>query len=194
MTLRVRLAVPSSQAWLDMVLNHFDLFLQDHANCERKASSMVLSFVAKYPNRTEIIPQLIEVSLEELEHFQEVYQLMEQRGIQLAPSMEKDVYAGRLFKYCKTGRDAHFLDRLVVAAVIESRGAERFRLIAEGLEDRDLGEFYRKFWTAEAKHGYVFLKMASHYFSTEEIQERVAFFVEKEAEVIQSLPIRAMLH
>ena len=194
MRIRVNLAVPSSQAWLDTVLNHFDHFLQDHANCERKASSMVLSFVAKYPDRTQMIPKLIDISLEELTHFQQVYQLMEKRGIQLPSSMEKDLYAKQLFQHCKTGRDAHLLDRMVIMSVIETRGAERFKMIADGLTDPELQSFYQQFWISEAKHGHIFTRLASYYFTHEQIEERVKFFVDKEAQIIESLPIRAMLH
>ena len=80
MKLNLDLAVPSRQEWLDAVMNDFDSFLQDHADCERKASAMAMSFVAKYPDRTEIIPELIETGIEELEHFKQVYDLMEERG------------------------------------------------------------------------------------------------------------------
>src|SRR5207249_11705107 len=65
-------------------------FLQDHADCERKASAMAMSFVAKYPDRVEIIPELIETGVEELEHFQQVYARMEKRGIPLAKEMTED--------------------------------------------------------------------------------------------------------
>lgn len=192
--IKVNLAVASSQIWLNTVLENFDHFLQDHANCERKASSMVLSFVAKYPDRTQMIPKLIEISLEELTHFQQVYQLMEKRGVQLPASMEKDLYAKQLFQYCHTGRDAHLLDRLVIMSVIETRGAERFKMIADGLKDSELQSFYQQFWVSEAKHGHIFIRLARYYFSDEQIQDRVNFFVDKEAAVIQGLPIRAMLH
>ena len=80
MKLNLDIAVPSKQEWIDAVMNDFDQFLIDHADCERKASAMAMSFVAKYPNRTEIIPELIATAIEELEHFQQVYQLMEKRG------------------------------------------------------------------------------------------------------------------
>ena len=108
MKLSMDLVTPSSPEWLDMVLTHFDQFLQDHANCERKASSMVMSFVAKYPDRVEIIPTLIELGVEELTHFQEVYALMERRGVRLPDRMMKDEYATKLMKLCRTGRDEHF--------------------------------------------------------------------------------------
>ena len=150
---------------------------------------MAMSFVAKYPNRVEIIPELIEIGIEELEHFQEVYQLMEKRGVQLPDRMGQDPYVTALVSHCRTGRDERFLDRLVIASIVETRGAERFKLIAEGLEDRELGDFYKHFWTSEAKHGHVFVKMARHYFDWDEIQKRLVFFAEKEGEILQSLPI-----
>ena len=48
-------------------MSNFAAFLQDHADCERKASAMAMSFVAKYPDRSEIIPELIATGIEELE-------------------------------------------------------------------------------------------------------------------------------
>ena len=64
MKFRIDLTVDSKKEWVEAVLNDFDAFLQDHADCERKASGMALSLVAKYPNRTEIIPELIDTSVE----------------------------------------------------------------------------------------------------------------------------------
>ena len=87
MKLNLDLAVDSKQEWLDAVMSDFNAFLQDHADCERKASSMAMSFVAKYPDRLAILPELIETGIEELEHFQDVYKLMQARGVQLRPSM-----------------------------------------------------------------------------------------------------------
>ena len=49
-----------------------------------------MSLVAKYPNRTEIIPELIAIAVEELEHFQQVYQVMEKRGLQLSLTIPED--------------------------------------------------------------------------------------------------------
>jgi len=59
----LRLKVASSQEWVQTVLNDFDTFLKDHADCERKASSMAMSFVAKYPDRTEISQSLFTPAL-----------------------------------------------------------------------------------------------------------------------------------
>lgn len=71
----IDLTFQTPESWIKKVLSDFDSFLQDHADCERKASAMAMSFIAKCPDKTEIIPELIETALEELAHFQQVYQL-----------------------------------------------------------------------------------------------------------------------
>ena len=62
MKLSIHLACESSPAWVETVMNDFDSFLQDHANNVRKALAMAISFVAKYPDRLEIIPELIDTA------------------------------------------------------------------------------------------------------------------------------------
>ena len=194
MKLNLDIKIPSKQEWIDAVMADFDSFLQDHADCERKASSMAMSLVAKYPNRKEILPELIETGIEELEHFQQVYEIMEKRGISLNHSIGGDPYVQALVKKCHSGRDERFLDRLLVASVVETRGAERFRLVSEALEDPELKRFYKVLWASEAKHGHIFVKMALHYFEEKEVYDRLEYWVDLESEVIESLEIRAALH
>lgn len=175
-------------------MNDFPAFLQDHADCERKASAMAMSFVAKFPDRTKIIPELIEIGIEELEHFQQVYELMEKRGIKLPASMGKDPYVSELVKLCHSGRLERFLDRLLIASVVETRGAERFRLVSEAQKDPEMHRFYKILWASEAKHGHVFVKMALNYFPEKQVYDRLAWWVEQEGKVIDGLEIRAALH
>ena len=194
MKLSVGLLVNSPTQWVDAVMNDFNTFLQDHANCERKASAMAMSFVAKYPNRVEIIPELIETALEEMEHFRDVYAIMEKRGVMLPHEISQDQYVKQLLDYCRSGREERFLDRLLLASVIECRGAERFQLVAGALEDEVLKKFYKRLWTSEAKHGNIFVKMALNYFNQDEIYVRLNELNEIEADVLNSLPIKAALH
>lgn len=194
MKLNLDLATNSKKEWLDAVLSDFDSFLQDHADCERKASAMAMSFVAKYPDRKEIIPELIETGIEELEHFQQVYQLIEERGISLNHSIGEDPYVKALIKKCHSGREERFLDRLLIASVVETRGAERFRLVAENIEDAKLQKFYKTLWVSEAKHGHIFVKMALNYFDKDQVYSRLEWWVTQEAEVLDSLEIRSALH
>lgn len=184
----------SPEAWIQCVLLNFDQFLQDHADCERKASAMALSFIAKYPDRKEIIPELIETALEELEHFQMVYALMERRNVQLPSGMGEDPYIKELLLHCHHGVRERFLDRLLIASVAETRGAERFRLVSESLEDDELKKFYKMLWTSEAKHGHIYVKMALHYFPEDQIYKRLDRWTDIEAEVVRNLEIRPALH
>nr|MBS0036650.1 tRNA-(ms[2]io[6]A)-hydroxylase [Saprospiraceae bacterium] len=194
MKLNLDIIVPSKKEWVEAVIHNFDDFLQDHADCERKASAMAMSLVAKYPNRVEIIPELIETGVEELEHFQQVYAIMEKRGIQLAHQIKEDLYVKQLVKKCHSGREERFMDRLLIASVVETRGAERFKLIAEALEDEELREFYKMLWISEAKHGHIFVKMALQYFDENKVYDRLEWWIEQEKIAIESLEIRAALH
>ena len=194
MKLNLDLKIASSQEWLDAVMSDFDSFLQDHADCERKASAMAMSFVAKYPDRNEIIPELIETGIEELEHFEQVYKLMRTRGISLNHSIGEDLYVSQLIKQCHSGRNERFMDRLLIASAVETRGAERFRMVAEAQEELDLQQFYKTLWTSEAKHGHIFVKMALHYFEEDQVYRRLDWWMDREAESIQSLEIKAALH
>ena len=194
MKLSIDLVCESSDEWLDAVMTDFDSFLQDHANCERKASSMAMSFVAKYPDRTEIIPELIETAIEELEHFQDVYAIMKERGITLPHQIGQDQYVKQLVDRCRSGREERFIDRLLLASIVECRGAERFRKVYEALGQGELKEFYHRLWASEAKHGNIFVKMALIYFDENKIYSRLNELNDIEGEVLQSLPIKAALH
>src|SRR6267142_6368252 len=94
----LELAASTRPEWVRTVLSDFAAFLQDHADCERKASAMAMSFVAKYPDRIEIIPELIETAIEELDHFQQVYAHMVKRDVRMAKEMSEDPYIKALLE------------------------------------------------------------------------------------------------
>ena len=190
----IALACESSPEWIETVMADFDSFLQDHANCERKASAMAMSFVAKFPDRLEIIPELIDTGIEELEHFKAVYEIMQQRGVLLPKEMGKDEYVTQLVTRCRSDKEGRFMDRLLLASIVECRGAERFRLVYEALPVGDLKEFYRKLWASEAKHGNIFVKMALNYFEETEVYNRLESLNQAEAEILKALPLKAALH
>ena len=192
---KIELALPSSQAWLDTVMNDFNSFLQDHADCERKASAMAMSFVAKYPDRQEIIPELIETGIEELEHFQQVYQLMQQRGVPLAQEMAPDMYIKQLMALGHGGTpQTRFRDRLLLASLIECRGCERFKLVSETQDDIELRRFYKVLWASEAKHSHSFIHMAMRYFDEKEVLNRLSELIKAESRIVERLPLKAALH
>lgn len=194
MKYRVDVATKSSKAWLNAVMGDFDEFLKDHADAERKASAMAMSFVAKYPDKVEIIPQLIDTAVEELEHFRDVYKIIEKRGLQINHEISKDLYVTNMIRLCRNGRVERFIDRMLVASIVECRGAERFKLIYEALEDKKLKNFYHKLWASEAKHGEIYVQMLLNYFDKNEIYSRLREIAKMESKVIREMDIRPALH
>ena len=189
----LQLGIQSSKAWLDAVLADFDAFLLDHAACERKASATALSFVVRYPDRTALLGPLIEMAREELEHFQQVYRLVERRGLQMPPDT-RDPYVGALLKYVRGDSEDRLLDRLLVSAVIEARGCERFGMLAESVQDPELREFYAEISQSEARHHGLFQRLAREYFSAEVVDARLDELLALEAEVVRGLELRPALH
>ena len=53
------------------VLADFDAFLQDHASAE-KASGMALSIVSHYPDQPTLVQAMVDLAVEELNHYKEV--------------------------------------------------------------------------------------------------------------------------
>ena len=173
----------------------FDAFLLDHANCERKASATGMSFVARYPDRKELLDPMIEFAKEELEHFHVMYRICAERGLTLADDY-KDPYVNALRSQIRAGGDIHFLDRLLVSGVVEARGCERLYMVAEALKERDpvLYEPYIELARAESRHHAFFFRMARLYFSDAEVRTRGGEMLDFEAELIQRLPHRAAVH
>ncbi|MCG8422023.1 MAG: tRNA-(ms[2]io[6]A)-hydroxylase [Proteobacteria bacterium] len=187
------LKTPTDDRWIDAVLADFDTFLIDHAACERKASATGMSFVVRYPDRRELLDPLIEFAREELEHFHRVYRLCAERDLTLAGD-DKDPYVSALLSSVRTGRDHRLLDRLLVSGIVEARGCERFGLVADAVGDRELQWFYRDIARSEARHRGLFLRLARFYFGDAEVAARADQLLEREAEIVRNLPLRAALH
>jgi tRNA-(ms[2]io[6]A)-hydroxylase len=189
----IDLLVATDPAWVGVILDDFDEFLKDHANCERKASALALSLVVKYPDRSLVVADLIGLAQEELEHFAQVYRLLRSRGLTLVKDV-RDPYVNDLHGLTRDGRDERFLDRLLISSVIECRGAERFRIISQALEDPALKRFYRDLGAAEAKHGHQFVDWALRYFDSDAVYARLRSIAAAEAELISRLAWRPSLH
>ena len=180
-------------AWVEVVLGDFDAFLVDHALCERKASSMGMSLVAKYPDRVEIVEPLIAFAREELEHFHQVYRLMVTRGLRLI-SDEKDAYVNQLRRLMCSGGDGLLLDRLLIPGIVEARGCERLQMVAEAVDEPELAAFYLDITRAESRHHALFFRLARHYYDEVTVRERADALLEAEARIVAALPLRPAVH
>ena len=56
MKLNLDIKVPSKQEWVDAVMADFPAFLQDHADCERKASATAMSLWRSTPIEQRSFP------------------------------------------------------------------------------------------------------------------------------------------
>ena len=187
----LRYATPT--AWTDAVLADFDRFLLDHATAEKKASGMAISMLSHYPDRTELVTAMADLAIEELTHYREVLKWIHQRGLTTAPD-QKDPYVVAFRQSLRQGREVYFLDRLLLASIIEARGAERFALVANALEPGPLKKFYQSIARSEARHYELFLDLAKKYLPDDMIDHRWKELLDIEAKIVVDLPIRAALH
>jgi tRNA-(ms[2]io[6]A)-hydroxylase len=119
--------------------------------------------------------------------------VVEQRGLTLA-SDEKDRYVGMLRRLARSATGEHFLDRLLIAGVIEARGCERLNLVADALPEGDLKDLYLDLARAEARHHGLFVRLAKLCFDAEVVRERLDELLEAEAAIVAQLPLRAAVH
>lgn len=189
----IELRFKTPVAWTECVVSAMGTFLPDHAAAEKKASAMAMGMVAHYPDRTELVTAMIDLALEELVHFKAVVRLMHARGLSLQPD-EKDHYINALRSAFRNGKELFFMDRLLIAGIVEARGAERFGLVADALPAGDLKRFYRSITRSEKAHQGLFLQLANRYFDASEVQVRLDELLDLEAVIVNDLPIRPALH
>src|ERR671933_1705869 len=86
---------PTSEAWIEQAIADLDTILLDHSHCERKAAGVALNLMFRYPAREKLVRMLTAIAREELEHFEQVNQWLERRGIPLGP-LSSPPYGGGL--------------------------------------------------------------------------------------------------
>jgi tRNA 2-(methylsulfanyl)-N6-isopentenyladenosine37 hydroxylase len=164
---------PTSDRWLAVALANLDAVLVDHAHCEMKAASNALSLAERASETPGVVAELVALAEEELAHFRRVLGELESRGVSLGPP-PPDGYAAELRKTVRAHRDAAvarhtpqaidaLVDRLLVAALIEARSCERFKLLSDALRQRgpaDLSLLYEELLAAEARHFRTFVDLA----------------------------------
>lgn len=179
--------------WANAVLADFDCFLRDHAAAEKKASGMAVSMFSHYPDRLELVQTMMDLAIEELCHYREVIKILHSRGLVAGPD-EKDHYVIEFRKHMRSGSNDYLMDRLLIGGLIEARGAERFALVAEALEQGKLKDFYEKIAESERSHFAVLRGLAYQYFDRDAVESRLSDLRPIESEIIAAQPLRAYLH
>lgn len=145
------LAAPTSPAWLEQAIAQPELLLIDHAHCERKAAGAALQLMFRYPSEVGLAAALSPLAREELEHFEQVLQLLQRRGAALRP-LPAPAYGSALMAQVRKGEPERMLDSFLVAGLIEARSHERMALLAAHSPDAELRALYGELLASEARH------------------------------------------
>jgi tRNA-(ms[2]io[6]A)-hydroxylase len=88
---------PTPRAWVEWALEHPQIMLIDHANCEKKAASTALNLMYRYVDQHKLLTKLSRLAREELRHFEQVIAIMKKRSVAY-PQLTAARYAGALRK------------------------------------------------------------------------------------------------
>ncbi len=189
------LKLPTDPRWVNIVEKNIDEILTDHAYCEQKAASTAISLIVSFPEYTELTQEMIALSREEMGHFKMVHDRILARGKTLGRD-RKDEYVVALLKFFPKGgsRTIQLVHRLLYAALIEARSCERFRLLSEQLQDRELADFYHKLMISEAGHYTMFLNFARKYGDRKEVDKKWDALLSYEATIMKDLGNTETVH
>ncbi|MGB1309428.1 MAG: tRNA-(ms[2]io[6]A)-hydroxylase, partial [Oceanihabitans sp.] len=181
--------------WVNIVEKNIEDILTDHAFCEQKATSTAISLIVSFPEYTELVQEMVALVKEEISHFKMVHDKILDRGWTLGRD-RKDDYVIALLKFFPKGgsRTTQLVHRLLYAALIEARSCERFRLLSEELEDKELALFYKNLMVSEANHYTMFLGFARQYGNREEVDKKWQSLLVFEAEIMKDLGKTQSIH
>jgi len=185
------LKLPTDPRWVNLAEMDLEEILTDHAYGEQKAATSCISLIQSYPEKVDMVRELAPIVTEEWGHFRLVLAELEKRQLQLG-KQRKDEYVNQLLEFQKKGgsREDRLLEKLLVCALIEARSAERFRLLSLYIREEELRSFYHRFMVSEAGHYRLFLDLARLYFDEAQVRQRWQEYLEKEAEIMESLTLR----
>lgn len=189
------LKLPTDPRWVNIVEGNIEEILSDHAWCEQKAATNAIGLITQNSEHEELVTELMIIAQEELDHFQQVHNIIKDRGYTLGRE-RKDSYVNELFKFMKKGegRTQSFVDRLLFSAMIEARSCERFKVLSENIEDEFLSKFYNDLMVSEAGHYTTFLKFAKKYGDGIDVDGRWKQWLEYEASIITKYGKEETIH
>lgn len=178
------LGAKTSDKWLTVAKDNLPLLMQDHANCEKKAAGTAMNLIFRYEFHRDLQEKLAQLVREEMLHYEQVLTLMTERGLSWS-HLPAGRYAKGLLKHKRTWEPAGMIDVLIIGAFIEARSCERFSALADVIDDEKLSKYYKYLLKSESRHYEDYLALAQSV-CDEPIDERVAFFRQVEADLIDS--------
>ena len=190
-----RLKLPTDPRWANIAEDNLEEILTDHAWCEQKAATNAIGLITMVPEHTEMVSELLAIAQEELDHFNQVHELIKKRGGTLGWT-RKDDYVNDLLKFIVKGgnRTDLLVDKMLFAAMIEARSCERFKVLTDNIKDEELKKFYNDLMISEANHYTTFIGFARQIGDPEKVNQRWEEWLAYEAEVIQSYGNKETIH
>lgn len=189
------LKLPTDPRWVKLVESNISEILTDHAWCEQKAATNAISIVVHNSEQEDLVTDMLSLAKEELEHFEMVHNIIKERGFILGRE-RKDSYVNELAKFMQKGRGRKFslVDRLLFSAMIEARSCERFKVLADNVDDEELAKFYHELMISEAGHYTMFLAHAKKVDADIDVDKRWKEWLAFEAEVIKNYGKEETVH
>ncbi|TRW49318.1 tRNA-(ms[2]io[6]A)-hydroxylase [Aliidiomarina halalkaliphila] len=135
------------------------------------------------PWQERLVDRMVLLMKEELHHFDQVFEIIEQRGFQLFP-VTASRYAASMLRKIRGGEQGGLVDKLIIGAIIEARSCERFAALAPVVDD-ELARFYVSLLRSEARHYEDYLALAEEV-AGQDISERVDYFLDIEKTLIET--------
>lgn len=132
-----------------------------------------------------LVEQMMLLVKEEFHHFQQVLEIMLNRGIDYQ-NLNAGTYAKQLLSQLRTYEPMRLIDRLIIGALIEARSCERFAKLAPYLEP-DLSRFYQSLLRSEARHFQDYLNLAqlvAKQHQVDNVEQRIEELAEMEASLV----------
>ncbi len=192
----LKLQLPTDPTWVkNVVESNIEELLIDHAYCEQKAATNAITLIVQNPNLSDLVQQMIALVQEEMDHFKRVHEIILQRGYVLGKE-RKDDYVNELRKFIIVGggREAQLIDRLLFSAMIEARSCERFKVLSENINDKQLSEFYHELMISEATHYTMFINLARKHAVAIDVDKRWKEFLAFEAQVVKNYGKAETIH
>jgi len=189
------LKLPTDPRWAHIAEKNIEEILIDHAYCEQKAASTAISIIVSFPEYSELVTEMTSLAREEMGHFKMVHDKLLARGFVMGWD-RKDEYVIKLREFFPKGgsRVTQLVHRLLIAALIEARSCERFRLLSEELKDPELRDFYKHLMISEANHYTLFLNFARKYGERKEVDQKWQELLIFEADVMKDLGTKESIH
>jgi tRNA-(ms[2]io[6]A)-hydroxylase len=189
----LNLASTTDPGWIETALSDLDELLLDHAHCERKAAGMALRLMFRYPDRPFLHDPLSRLARDELTHYEEVLRVLAARGGSIR-RQRPSPYAGRLYHCVRSAEPERLVDTLLVCALIEARSCERFKLLAEAVDDPCLRALYTGLLESEARHHGSYLELAVQASDENSARGHLFELAQREAEIIATPSTMVRMH